>query len=376
MNRLSVVIDDISLVLQQYDKVKVYRATSEDGVYAELTGASTRIDIVPETRVYFFTDDVGDNTHWYKTSYYHSVTTDESELSAARQGGTEEEKIGYTFDNYSAPPDEWGKLLTSDDIRYTYLFGIDSIANDVAQSEFSDEQFDAFVRAAMGDFELYLTMDIRKRVYKTDPADSDIRGRVWRTGVDYTDLEDDYDFIPEEWKNHGFVQLRHWPVISVDRAVLYSQVKTEVIDLLDQNWVRLTRDTGQIRLFPKGGYAYGPFSVGAMPWRLMGMHYPGGFEFDYTTGYPKSDFVPEGLRDVVGKWAAVKCLASIGDGLMAGFSSQSVSLDGLSESFSSTQSATSAFFGARILEYTKEIDSWIKKNRYKFGAVPMAFVGV
>ena len=74
------------------------------------------------------------------------------------------------------------------------------------------------------------------------------------------------------------------------------------------------------------------------------------------------------------KWASIKALASVGDGLLAGFSSSSISLDGLSESFSSTQSATSAYFGARIKQYQDEIKEWLKTNRYKFSNIPLGFI--
>jgi hypothetical protein len=56
---------------------------------------------------------------------------------------------------------------------------------------------------------------------------------------------------------------------------------------------------------------------------------------------------------------------------MSGFSSSSLSMDGISESFSSTQSATSAYFGARIQVYKDDIKKYIEENKYKFGFKPM-----
>jgi hypothetical protein len=46
-------------------------------------------------------------------------------------------------------------------------------------------------------------------------------------------------------------------------------------------------------------------------------------------------------------------------------------MDGVSESFSSTQSATSAYYGADILSYRKEIDDYIAANKMKFGHIVM-----
>lgn len=377
MNSLSIVINDLHLVIDYYDKIKIYRANAEAGPWdTELTDVDTRMDLIAEKRVYYFQDDTGLSTHWYKTSYYHSISTDESELSSARLGGTEAEKIGYSFNNYSPPSDLWGKVITADDLRWTYMWGIDCTASDIAETEMEDEQFDYYINAALVDFERFLTIDIRKKVYKTNPDAALVQSRFWREGVDYTDEEDSYPFDPKLWTNFGFVQLRHKPVISIDRAILNSPVQSEVMDLIDRNWVRLQKKTGQVNLFPTGGMSYGPYAVGAMPWRMLGYRFPQGFEFDYTTGYKSSDFVPDDLREVIAKFATIKTLQSVGDGVMAGLSSQSVSLDGLSESFSSTQSATSAYFGARILSYTKEIEVWLKRNRHKWGAIPMSFVGV
>ncbi|MBW1995100.1 MAG: hypothetical protein JRI77_11730, partial [Deltaproteobacteria bacterium] len=356
MNRLMIDVDNLAQVLKYYDKIKVYRADSEEGTYEEITDENTRITLEEEQEVYYFSDDSGTDSHWYKTNYFNSQTQDESDYSAPRQGGTEAEKIGYSFENYAAPPDEWGVVLTADDLRYTYLFGIDAVGSDVNESEWTDEQFRFYIESALADFERWLSMDIRKKVYKTNPDPSLKRAPKWIEGVDYTDEENTYPFDPAEWRNYGFLQLRHYPVISVERAIMYSPVKGEVMDLKERNWIRLQKQFGQIHFFPTTKLAYGPYAISGMPWILLGHRFPDGFEIDYTTGYPSSDFVPEDLRQMIGMWAAVYCLDSIGDGLLAGFSSQSVSLDGLSESFSSTQSATSAYFGARIVSYTKKLE--------------------
>jgi hypothetical protein len=342
--------------------------------YNEITDSETRIAIIPERTQYYFVDDSGDETHYYKTAYYNSVTQAQSNTSDPIQGSVEPGKLGYTFGNYTPPPGEWGEVLTPDDIRYTYMFGIDAIANDQNETEFTDDQFRYFVESAVADFEAFLTIDIKKRVYVTSPDDELVQSVDWREGVDYTNEEDPYPFIPEHWKEYGFIQLRHCPVLSVERAIMYSPVKGEILDLME--WIRYRKAVGQLNFYPKQGSGYGPYNIYGMPWHLQGRQYPEGFEIDYSTGFKTSDFVPKNLRNVIGMWATIKALDTIGDGLLAGFSSQSVSLDGLSESFSSTQSATSAYFGARIKSYIDQIQDYLKRNRYKWGAIPISFVGV
>jgi len=379
MNRISIDVDNIEQVLLQYDCVKIYRCDTETGIYLEITDVATRIVLIPESTVYFFDDMTGLSAQWYKTSYYNTTSIDESVLSDPRRVGTEAGKIGYSFGNYSPSPGEWGKLYTADDIRYTMLFGVDCVGSDIAKSEFTNEQFDSLVVEAIGEFEDFLTMDIRRRVYKTfasQSSDGHTRSRFWRPGVDFTHEDEPYDFDPLEWSEYGFVQLRHFPVIKVTRAVWLNPVRGQIMDMIANKWIRVEKGFGQIRMFPTTGFTYGPYSAYGMMWTGVGStRYPGAFEFDYETGYENSDFVPEGLRAAIGKYATIKALAVIGDGLLAGFSSQSVSLDGLSESFSSTQSATSAYFGARIVQYQKEIKEFLERNRYKYAPIPIGFVG-
>jgi len=377
MVRISISVDNLSQVLAQYDQIKVWRCATETGSYTEITIPTTRIPMYPEYTDYSFDDPTGDDTLWYKVNYYSSISFEESVLSTSLKGGTEVDKLGYSFNNYGVPTGEWGKLVTADDIRYTYLFGVDCVGNDIAQTAWRDEQFDWHVELAVGEFEKYLGIDIRKRIYKCYPAFDLKRSKKWRDGVDYTDEETPYDFDPQLWENFGFMQLRHYPLISIERCKFYSSIHGEIMDMKNNNWLRISsREAGQLNMFPVAGnigYMPTPAQIYLRFW--SGVRYPGGFEVDYTTGYLTSDFVPDDLREVISKWAAVKSLAQIGDGLLAGFSSSSVSLDGLSESFSSTQSATSAYFGARIIQYQKEIDEWMKMNRRTHGAFPMSFVG-
>jgi hypothetical protein len=377
MIRITISVSDISFVLNSYDQIKVYYDTDSSGTFStELTGPGTRINMIPEQTEYIFDDPDGTNVRYYKVSYYNSVTMEEGNKGSARQGGTESEKVGWSFGNYKPSPGEWGEVYTPDDMRYTMLWGIDTVAADIAQSEFDDEQFRQIVNEAVSEFEAYLTMDIRRKKYVTNPDSSLEQSRFWREGVDYTHEEDPYDFDPIQWKNYGFLQLRHWPLLEITRAQWLSPVKGEIMDMVENNWLRPYKQFGQVRMFPQGGFTYGPYSVYGPLWsHNNSAHYPGAFEFDYETGYKTAEFVPDGLRGTIGKYAAIKALAVVGDGLLAGFSSQSVSLDGLSESFSSTQSATSAYFGARIKQYSDEITAWLNKNRYKYSPVPMSFVG-
>lgn len=80
---------------------------------------------------------------------------------------------------------------------------------------------------------------------------------------------------------------------------------------------------------------------------------PNYFAIEYCTGFK---ILPANIRDAVGKLAAIQLLAILGDVLLgAGITSQSLSLDGLSQSIGSTKSASSSAYSARIKQYMDEL---------------------
>lgn len=383
MNRISIEVDNIVEVLTYYQVIKVYSSNDPNGQFTELTNPSTRIAMYAAYRVYYYDDPNGGSSTWYKTSYFNTTSLAESLLSDPIQGGVTVGKVGYTFKNYEAPPGTWGKAVTADDMRFTYLWGVDCQGSDVAQTVFTDSQFDYFVDKATAEIETYLTLDIFKHVRKTFPLTQTnpttglplVKAPRWRSGADYTDEEFTYEFDPVQWMNFGFLQLRHWPVISIERYQWFNPVHGKIMDFIVNKWIRLKAEIGQLNTYPTTGLGYGPYSIASLAFRGMSVRYDGGFEVDYTTGYPSSDFIPGDLREIIGKWAAILVMGNIADGLLAGFSSSSVSLDGLSESFSSTQSPMNTWFGARTRQYMDEVKHYLERNRYKHGAFPMSFVG-
>lgn len=379
MNRIQIAVQEITQVMGIYDQIAIYRSTTETGTYSEITGVGTRIELVAGCKVYYYVDANGSDTHWYKTAFYDSdgvvfsSQSDPFQVSAAA-------KVGYTFRNYTPPTNEWGEVLTADDMRHTYLWGIDLQAQDISKSSVDDDQLIHAVEEAVALWEEELDIIIRKRIYKTAPASTLNQKPEWEYGVDYTHELDPLEYESNQWWNLGFLQLPHRPILSIDSFALYDRLDNKILDLLADDWIRLDKFAGQINAYPRtgsgigrtGGYAGS--SVFAAYGGMFSSNYPQGFRLDYTAGYKNSDFVPKSIRSVVGMSAALILLAWVGDGLLAGFSSSSLSLDGLSESFSSTQSATSAFFGARIKDYQDRIKEFRKIGKLKFGNIPIGII--
>lgn len=81
----------------------------------------------------------------------------------------------------------------------------------------------------------------------------------------------------------------------------------------------------------------------------------------YETGYG-IDEVPYDIINVIGKLAAIPLFNIAGDLILgAGIARQSLSIDGLSQQIDSTSSATNAGYGARIINYKKDIEESLER---------------
>lgn len=273
--------------------------------------------------------------------------------------------IGYSFNNYHAPEGKWGTTVTPDDCRYTFLWGTDFKATN--GSFFTDEQIQWFIDAATAEVERQLNITIKKKVYK-----SQLSTKGLKKGVDYDEEEALYDYSKRKIQRYGMIQTKHRPIINVTRCELINRGESSNMNLLDSCFP--DKKQGTIK-FLKRPYNADDTYVGIQ--KSVGRYGDETFQphlfyaIDYSAGYENSDDIPVDLRQIIGKVAAVSLLNVIGDGLMAGFSSSSLSMDGISESFSSTQSATSATFGARIKEYKDDIKQYYTENKFKFGFYPI-----
>ena len=104
-------------------------------------------------------------------------------------------------------------------------------------------------------------------------------------------------------------------------------------------------------------------NIGLQSWKNI----PEYWQVQYLSGWNRKD-LPMDLVNLVGKFASLGQFSIFGDIILgAGIASMSLSIDSLSQSISSTSSATNAGFGSRIIQYTKEIQSTLKnlKNIYK-----------
>jgi hypothetical protein len=312
----------------------------------------------PVTGLNFLDADVIDGIYQYRERKYDDPTATYEVSLWVRCGNTG--TLGYTFGNYQAPDGEWGEILTPDDLRYTYLWGVDARATNGAS--YTDDQIRFHIASSLAEMERRLNITIKKKRIACEP-----QRRGLKPGIDYDEEESYYEFRRERIQRSGMISTRKRPVLSLSRLDLLSR-NNRILSFLDTSTLDKTK--GIIRFFNR------PVKLGDTARAIQNAVYAYGadtynsqlfYAIDYVAGFASADAVPQDLRAAIGKMCAIELLNIIGDGLMAGFSSSSLSMDGLSESFSSTQSATSATYGARIKAYEDELADYIKANKLKFG---------
>ena len=282
-----------------------------------------------------------------------------------RNGG--EAKIGYTFGNYKVPEGQWGTVVTEDDIRYTYLWGTDFKATN-GQS-FTDGQIKFYIDAATEEIARMLNITIRKKKIRCNAET-----RKLEKGVDYDIDEAFYDFKFQKISRYGLIRTRERPIAKL-HAIKIIRRGGYNYDITKKVFVDKTK--GVIKLLERPirpSETWSGIATAINPYGTQSLNPNMFYSIDYDAGFESSDDIPADLRQIVAKQAAISLLNIIGDGLMSGFSSSSLSMDGLSESFSSTQSATSAYFGARIKVYQDEVAEYVKNNRCKFNSLPMGSI--
>lgn len=101
---------------------------------------------------------------------------------------------------------------------------------------------------------------------------------------------------------------------------------------------------------------------------------PDYWTIQYITGFGY-DNIPFDILNVVGKLASIGLFNIAGDLILgAGIASISLGVDGLSQSLSSTSSATNAGYGARIQAYTKEVNESVKRIKDVYKDITVSFL--
>jgi hypothetical protein len=234
---------------------------------------------------------------------------------------------------------------TADMIRTDYLFGIPFTDDD--GNEYPPENIDHWISKSAEWLQHELQIYIKP-----------------------TRITESHDYYIQEYMQFCYINLYQFPVVEVES--LKASYAGQDIMTFPTDWVKVYKKSGQLQLVPTTGslsqILLGQGSGVLLPLitgRLSSM--PHLFEVTYTAGFAEGD-LPDDIGDMICMKACIGILNILGDILLgAGIASQSVSIDGLSQSINTTQSAENSAYSARIRQYERQIKADLPtlKNFYK-----------
>lgn len=331
---LKIQVIPIEEVCARYDRVQIFRTNERDvdGApvnFTEITQAGTRPVLFENVALYSYADTTApDDTAdvWYKVRYQNAATGEVSDFAEPNQG----------------TPNPALDLLSIQELKDSVFFGID--LTDDAGQPYPDSLFGFYIEAAISQVETEFDIVLVPTVI-TDEA---------------------HDYHRQDFEHFIYTLLDHHPIISVEQVRLVLPYETKVLDFPKQCFnIDYTAGSLEIALGP-GQLAMG-LAPAMTPFFLQRQDYlPRALRVDYTAGFSDKTLLgrrglPAMIKKYIAYLAAEGPLGIAGDLIVgAGIASQSISMDGLSQSVNTTSSATNSGYGSRILQYQKERDE-IKK---------------
>lgn len=229
-------------------------------------------------------------------------------------------------------------LVTVDKLRDVYLFGL-NIA-DGNGNPLPDAVYQQYIDNAVSLLEHFLDISIT-------PVEQ---------FVEYKDYH-----MPEYW-DWGYFQLNNFPVICIRELslVYFRDANADPIEVqtIPNNWIRLQAHDGIIRLIPNASFPAKLQISGAgtfFPELLKARMVPHAWKFTYDYGFPTGK-IPVLLNQAISTIAALQALIVGGNLVLgAGIAGSSISLDGLSQSIQTTQSAENSAYSATIKDYGQRL---------------------
>lgn len=331
-----------------YDTV-VMQKQDKSGTWFDITKSSATITITPDVCNYFYVDDNAN-----PTTLFRPVLRDSTSVNP----DIPQEERPALDTSYEA-------ILTTTELERIYLFGTDLTDDD--GNPFPAELFRHYIITAISQVEQELDLNLLP-----------------------TKFVENYDFWLRDYEKYMFVQLANSPLIEVSKVALEYPSGQEIIEF-PVEWVRTKHVAGQIEVLPaRGTFTQLLVSAGGgfLPLVFGGADYiPDIIKIEYTAGFlpstsgfgRQSTNAPQrmthAIKEVVGKKAAFGPFNTAGDLIVgAGIATRSISIDGLSESIGTTSSATNAGYGARLIQYEKELKKAMANLRrfYKGPALAVA----
>lgn len=238
-------------------------------------------------------------------------------------------------------------VVSVEEFKKRWLFGIP--IKDQEGNLMDSNTIKHFLRAAQEEVERYFNIKLKKQI-----------------------IEEDKDFNRDEYSNWGFIRTTY----PVNEGIkLEGFISNEQQITYPKEWLSSKKASDGklferiLNLVPGGNTTTQTNSAvfnGITPHLgfFGNMTIPNYWRIRYCTGF---DIVPNELVEVMGKLAAISVFNILGDLILgAGIASQSVSLDGLSQSIATTSSATNSGYGARIGSYQTDLKKSLNDMKHYY----------
>lgn len=242
--------------------------------------------------------------------------------------------------------------LTAEWLKQTFLFGVD-LTNDEGDP-YPDSMFELCIEQAKELIEAELGVSLALK----------------------TVTDELQDIVVGDWRRNYQFQTKKAPLRSVS-AIKFQQGDFPAVEI-PNNWVHIRNENmGLVEIIHGRGTilrtaeffgSYGPSQVFDFLGWQVDTRRAGYIRVSYVAGFDGVTYpYPPGIKMAIGQLAAMLPLDTAGDLIAgAGIASYSTSMDGLSESVSTTSSATNSGYGARILSYQNQLKANMAalKKRY------------
>jgi hypothetical protein len=241
-------------------------------------------------------------------------------------------------------------IISVKDLKDIYLFGLD--LTDDNGNEFPEIMYTFAIRAAQ------------------EWVEKEVGGLI----LSQKDITEVHDYYANDYQAFMFLKLWRFPLIAVDEVSVQFPLATNKI-VFDPSWYRPQGVGHQVQLVPTAG-TFSNILMNAGGSYLSAMYsgnqnLPAMIEVKYKAGFAK-DKIPTLIKEIVGMKASIAPLNVAGDLIGgAGIASSSLGIDGLSQSISTTSSATNAGYGARVIQYNKELKNRMKNLKEYYGGINM-----
>lgn len=187
-----------------------------------------------------------------------------------------------------------------------------------------------------------------------------------------TVVDENHDYERNDYMNWGYIQLFKRPIQKVTKLQLMYGTRPSFEVPVD--WIKIDKMGGKIQLFPSSGNSNA--LIINQSGVIFGLNQrwsyaPQMWSVDYEAGMNANEMPPE-LKELIYKQATCNIMTVWGDLILgAGIASQSISIDGLSQSIGTTQSAMYGGASARVESYRQDIDRLIGVLRMKLDSPRM-----